>query len=176
MADVTVMNLVSPGLFKAGQDFVAGIEALGLRPTAAFWLYDRASLELRLGLVTDVLAVFDYSEFHRLIVKAYERSALPHEIDPLMVETFERSSVFAREVRKAMPIIEGSPLVAVQTMTRQGEVRTYPASAGFSFTEIGPYIVSNSWVYRSDWRGRSNSDIQKEMKLFRRTVGELKAA
>jgi hypothetical protein len=176
------LPMISEDLMSAGEGFVSGIEKLGLSPAAVFWIYDPEVEELRLALVADVLNIADFSQFHRLLIKAYERSALPRAIDPLMVETFDRDSWFAVSMRTNMPQFEASPVVGMvkfqYTRADTGEVVEQPVdpSSGTSFFQLGPYWVSPQWVYRADWRGRSPTDLRREYAAFERSVRALPRA
>jgi len=172
---------LSPELLIAGAQFVEGLRTLGLRHVGAFWLHDIPRGGMRFGLVVPALEFADMTRFHRLLVKAYRRSALPQAIDPLMVEVFDTHAWFAAELRKHMPELERGPLipsVRIKGTSLGGEEVEVPLSPGNerSMMVIGDYGVSVEWIYQAWWTTSNERELRHEFRAFERAVGALRSA
>jgi hypothetical protein len=77
---------LAPEQLAAGRDFIMSLDKLGLHSSLGLWAYSEASENLVLILVTDF---FDYRgplEIYERMFKAYNATALPHSIDPFIVQ------------------------------------------------------------------------------------------
>lgn len=86
---------------EAGRDFLRSLQELGLDPEALVWAFEPDE-NYRFVLVL-ITAFFDFAgplEISRMLFKAYNASALPNQIDPLMVRLHSPRQKFAQNLLK----------------------------------------------------------------------------
>ena len=70
---------------EAGSEYLAALRALGLRPDALFWSFDKVEDRFILMLVTEMVDFKGPLAIADLLFQAYNASATPKEIDPFVV-------------------------------------------------------------------------------------------
>lgn len=86
--------------FKAGQDYLEALEALGLSPDALAWAVDENTNEVYLLLITGYLDAAGPLEVSKQLFRAYNLAATPREVDPFMVKLLSPRQGYARGLLK----------------------------------------------------------------------------
>ena len=76
------------GYLKAGAEYVAAVEKLGLRPHLAGWGWHEAQHGWLLVIVTSIYDAGGPLELNKLLFKAYNAGATPQQISPFTVKVF----------------------------------------------------------------------------------------
>jgi hypothetical protein len=79
---------VSAEYLKAGEDYLAALQKLGMRPRFLGWGWELASERWQLVLVTSIVDAGGPLALNRLLFKAYNAEATPKEISPFIVRVF----------------------------------------------------------------------------------------
>lgn len=79
---------VSAEYVKAGEDYLAALRRLGLRPLFLGWGRELASGQWLLVMVTSIIDAGGPLELNRLLFKAYNAEATPREISPFIVRVY----------------------------------------------------------------------------------------
>lgn len=92
-------DTLPPGYLKAGEDYLAALEKLGLRPEFLGWGQQVNTRDWWLVMVTSVVEISGPLVLGELLFKAYNMNATPHEISPFIVQVFGARSNLAPMLR-----------------------------------------------------------------------------
>lgn len=163
--------------FAGGQRFIMELEKLGLLPDVACWFRDESIEEFRLAIVTPVVEIVGARLIYKTLFRAHSRALLPREIDPLMVELFDKSTYFALELRRRMPIAERAPTpITFATNPDGGIVQLDNIGSPETQIIIDNYRVSTKWIYRANWERHHKLTPEAEFKMFEKKVSKQQAA
>ena len=79
---------VPPEYLKAGEDYLAALRRLGLRPLFLGWGLEMTSKQWLLVMVTSIIDAGGPLALNRLLFKAYNAEATPREISPFIVRVY----------------------------------------------------------------------------------------
>lgn len=79
---------VSTEYLKAGEDYLAALQTLGMRPKFLGWGWERATERWLLVLVTSIVDAGGPLALNRLLMRAYNAEATPKSISPFIVTIF----------------------------------------------------------------------------------------
>jgi hypothetical protein len=131
------------GYFEEGGSYLAAVEALGLRPAAFFWAFDRITETFVLVLITDEFDAVGPLALSKILFKAYIAEATPRAIDPFIIRLYSPLHQIVREMDKIMPFKfeQGAPIF------KNGQP---VAKAARAVTNVGGLEIDGDWVYRFD--------------------------
>ncbi|WP_273795134.1 hypothetical protein [Brucella intermedia] len=85
-------------LLIAGKEYGNALEKLGLDPHALLWVFDEVEDRFVLILITDFFDLKGPLEISRQLLKAYNASVTPKEIDPFTVRVHSVNQPFGNEI------------------------------------------------------------------------------
>ena len=154
---------------EEGKRYLDDIEALGLRPAAFFWAYDRPLDTFVLVLITEEYDHVGPLELSRHLFKAHNAAVTPSTIDPLIIRMHSPQHQIVREMDKLMPLrISFTP-------SDGGEPPAEPWAR--AVTTVGGLEIDGEWVYRFDkpLADRKTVDILRRWHRFERNVDKAAA-
>ena len=138
---------------RAGRDYLASLQKLGLDPECLFWAHDAAVGRHVLVLVT---ALYDHVgplALSRMLFSAYEQAATPKEIDPFIIRLHSPRHSVIRSFARVGPLIT---------------VDIYYNGGGMTFKD--------DWIYKWVTPGkRSHVELSRQWNRFQRNVERLAA-
>jgi hypothetical protein len=143
---------------KAGEDYLAALEGLGLRPVCLFWAWDKTVTQLVLVLVT---YAFDYAgplKLSETLFKAYNKAATPKEIDPFLVRLHSPQHAIIGELGKFLPF------KGTQMTHKNGQPIIPPVDIISMKTDTYDLEVHSDWVYRFE----KSTKVPASIELARR--------
>ncbi len=152
--------------WKAGQDYLAAVERLGLRLRCLFWADDLALGTKVLVLVTEAIDIAGPLALSQLLFKAYNNEATPQEINPFIVRLHSPQQAIIREIGKIWPF-------DVSMRNAEGEDITEKMLK--ADITAGSLKLDPSWVYRFDKEVAPTVDAGRQWRRFARNVEKLAA-
>ena len=155
---------------ECGREYIAALERLGFRPDVAFWAFDKTRDTFILVIASDLL---DYSgpfQMSQLLIKAYNASATPAQIDPFTVRTYSTRQAFIRDLRNWVQSAQN-----IQFKDQHGELITeQPERITIGY---GDLEVEVGWLYRFDEpKGKLKTiDASRRWRRFQRNVEAIAA-
>jgi hypothetical protein len=151
--------------FEEGGRYLSAVEALGLRPAAFFWAFDRFTENFVLVLVTAEFDAVGPLALSKILFKAYNSEATPRAIDPFIIRLHSPHHQSVQAMDKIMPC----KVEPGATVFKNGEPVTKVARA---VTNIGGLEIDGDWVYRFD-KPLSTAkpvDVLRRWRRFERNV------
>ncbi|EKF40861.1 hypothetical protein NA8A_18257 [Nitratireductor indicus C115] len=155
----------------AGREYGDALIALGLDPHALFWAFDKTEKRHVLVLVTDF---FDYTgplEISKQLLRAYNASITPKEIDPFVVRLHSiHQSISERYVGAALS--DGTFHVWDKNMNP----KHVPPGARVEYFDIGDLTLKPEWTIKArSLQTRNSVEIGRKWKRFVRNVDKIAA-
>lgn len=167
-----------PKYLKAGEEYLAALQTLGLEPEFLGWGLDKERDEWNLVLVTSIIEIGGPLALSRLLFKAYNMHATPKEISPFIVRTIGSETFYAPHLKQLTEVKEGKLYVhAVQNAdgTKPDSKKAQPISIKDMETPIAGLIMSSEHVYIIAPRDMSREEKVEEWSRFKRNVESLAA-
>jgi hypothetical protein len=155
--------------FPAGAEYLRALTSLGLDPDVMCWIYISSEDRMELAIVTTMVDRIGPLPIYELLFKAYDASALPHEIDPFEV------SLYSPNTRM------GIDLMSIK-VTNEGMIYndgsfppTHITAAWINIGIMEPMIVPGVGVYRVKHTVRNADQDRVRWNRFKNNVEALAA-
>ncbi len=136
---------------KAGADYLAAIQALGLDPDALFWARDEVTKQYVLVMVTPFFDFKGPYAISQLLFRAYNNAGTPRDIDPFIIRLHSPDHTI---VNKLVPYIRGAIVRVIDEKTAKPRADEAGTSTTSSIT-VGGLMVKTNWVYQTQFdKGR----------------------
>jgi hypothetical protein len=149
---------------EAGKRFDESLQKLGLDAQVISWLYSRATEQFILYVVTDFFDFKGPLAVNDLFLKAYNASAIPHEIDPFTVEFHSIKHIEASQV---------ASLVSIRTLNDgvyDEPPRIWGAKVGADFSWEVSWLVSKRL-----FEDRPSIELSRKWQMFKKNVDRIAA-
>lgn len=158
--------------FEEGDRYLAAVEALGLRPAAFFWAFDRITETFVLVLIIEEFDAVGPLALSKILFKAYNAEATPRAIDPFIIRLHSPHHQIVREMEKIMPLKfeQGAAIF------KNGHPEPV-AKAIRAVTNVGGLEIDGDWVYRFDKPLSTvrTVDVLRRWRRFERNVETMAA-
>lgn len=151
----------------AGKEYLAALNALGLKPDVLCWVYEVEEGEMQLAIVTSMAERVGGLSIYKLLFRAYEAAATPREINPFIVSVYGPKSNFGVKLRR---VLGG--------LAERGTFSVPERAALFTLTDTGASgrrVVLGRGVYVASEGRRSAAEDLKRFRHFQRRVEALAA-
>jgi hypothetical protein len=152
---------------KAGSDYLAALQKLGLDPEGLFWAYDEAVKHHVLVLVTSLYDFAGPLELSKTLFKAYAASVTPQEIDPFVVRLHSPEHAIIRQFAEIGVLDE--EVVDPEGRRSTGRAPTIPYRGG-GMTVARPLVYK--WMRK---RRNPVADLSRRWTRFARSVDRVAA-
>lgn len=150
---------------KAGKEYLASLNSLGLEPEGLLWARDKTIDRFVLVLITSQFDSVGPTEIYRLLTLAYQASVTPREINPFIVRLHSTN-------QRIVPLIERAsqnPLgLKIEMPGPDGEM----IPADFARVEMGAGDLSFEigWIYHLAIRRVKPAERSRRWKRFASNV------
>ncbi|MBV9993496.1 MAG: hypothetical protein JOZ72_19645 [Alphaproteobacteria bacterium] len=158
------------GYLEAGEEYLAAVQKLGLRPRLAGWGWEESSARWLLVLATSIYDAGGPFEMNELLFKAYNAGITPKQISPFIVRVFSPEILPAY----ALDAIPGEQeYTAHDPMTKEETARF----KGYITLDLYGTKVSALHLYHTKniAAPMSYMERQREWQKFRKNVEKLAA-
>jgi len=151
------------GYYEEGGRYLASVEALGLRPAAFFWAFDRVTETFVLVLITEEFDAVGPLALSKILFKAYIAEATPRAIDPFIIRLHSPHHQIVQAMDKIMPL--------KYTSAGPG------APAARAITTVAGLEIDGDWVYRFDkpLSTAKTTDVLRRWRRFERNIDKVAA-
>ena len=148
------------GLLAAGREYHTNLEALGLKVSALFWVYNISEERFDLCLVWPGVDRYGPLAIQRLLFAAYRASALPQTIDPFTVYLHSPKSTLVSGLLKGF---------------RDQEVTATQVGIDGNTGSVEPmFELRRTWIYEAG-KKISAPVVSRHWKKFQENVSQLAA-
>jgi hypothetical protein len=155
-------EVVPAKYLRAGEDYLAALESLGLHPEFLGWGEELEPRQWILVMVTSIVEIGGPLALNELLFKAYNMKATPKEISPFIVRVFGSHTAFARRL-VALNKLRGQRITLAGT--------TYEAVSDM----VAGIRVVGTHCYPVKARSRGYEQNHREWQRFKRNVERLAA-
>jgi hypothetical protein len=159
----------------AGAAYLKSLEALGLRPDALFWAFDKIEQRFVLILATEMFDFKGPLPIADLLFRAYNACATPKEIDPFVVRLHSPEHAVIRQYEAwnkpdiAVTNKDGLPLTNEDGSPLQKPVLVHGVV-------LGEVEFRHAWVYRFQLPPkRKSGDLVRRWRNLESSVDRLAA-
>lgn len=174
---ITSPSPLPKGFLEASKTYVDAVKGLGLPVSFASCILDRSTEtpshvgDVRLLLVSPWADRFGETRLYALLFEAYEKAALPKEIEPFMVEILSEAKALTDVVKEGLANFPDNPIADFSV----GGVKVHENVELPVVFQAGDYGFVPEWVIVADWKSHKGSDQIRKFKRFERNVHGLAA-
>ena len=152
---------------RAGADYLAALQKLGLDPECLFWTEDTTIGHRVLVLVTEQFDRVGPLELSRVLFNAYDRAGTPREINPFILRLHSTRQALIQDMDK----------YDLEEVRMMAPIKDVFGNPGDVMVSVADMKFRPEWIYKWDIRKKSTSiiDLRRRWRRFADNVDRLAA-